>query len=597
MPQRGIFTESGTFQHGYLYKQSKMIGLFRKRYIVMDGNKLYSYKSDEIFNQHQQQYTEVFDLNMYSKVQITVNKYYIKRFEFTIFSETGDSRRFRCNSEFELRSWVNTITHTHQRLRRNHLILHFAGVKPPETCITTTYSEHITSIITIQTTLTEKDTVSALKNVIRKTYDIPSHKDLLIIYSDAIISKHDDLTLQRLCVTTNSLLLLAINADKHYTSTDSVSFSSSSDTNNRADSDSTYALWDDHSIRTPPPSPSPMRRNFAYLNLSQLASGAHTTFSALETHAFSTDVTPPIITSSPYYSLPTRNGTQQEDSLHLKRKIGFDIITQEDKALVYRMSCGHWMNRESLYMYAMSVFNDHYNTRIALKCPHTMDDEKHSDTYWSCRRCTYYNTYDITRCEMCSAPKPERSMLCDTDWDYSQIKKILTDKMDEKEVDKLVTLELYNARNVIENECNVQKCVGCDTLYYRENDDIQSLAQCVMCVQSTFCWLCGAKWDNGHVCDLSFRLELAHILKRALSKTIDDVMDVPSIRCCPNCCQLITHSDACKHMKCRSCKTDFCFICLKQKKYGSWQCGFVCAVAQRQKANTLPMKKKRFKLF
>eukprot|EP01083_Nonionella_stella_P101492 287748_1 len=590
MPQRGIFTESGTFQHGYLYKQSKMIGLFRKRYIVMDGNKLYSYKSDEIFNQHQQQYTEVFDLNMYSKVQITVNKYYIKRFEFTIFSETGDSRRFRCNSEFELRSWVNTITHTHQRLRRNHLILHFAGVKPPETCITTTYSEHITSIITIQTTLTEKDTVSALKNVIRNTYHIPSHKDLLIIYSHTVISKHDDLTLQQLNVTTNSLLLLAINADKQIYNTPAPP--SRAILGARAHISSVRSMT----------SSSTLTRNRGFMNLSQLIDASDTFTCTPRTNA------------EYNYSIPTVSSgadltLEQEYWTHLESSQGFDIITREDHVLVHRMPCGHWMNRESLYEYIMSVFGENCRANLCVRCPHSMDDEKHCNRDWSCPRCTCYNPYDITRCEICRASKPGKSNLCGAKWDYVHIKKVLTDKTDMKDaLDKLVNLELFHARNVIENECNAQRCMDCDTLYYRNSDDVmdrkeleeKSKTKCVMCAQSTFCWLCGAKWRKGHFCDSSFRLELVDILSKAMLKSIGDVIEVPSIRCCPNCCQLIKHSDACKHMKCKACKTDFCFICLEQKKNGHWQCGGhadVCAVAERQNADTLPMNKKVFKLF
>eukprot|EP01084_Bolivina_argentea_P279132 477155_1 len=132
-----VFNE--TLQHGYMYKQSKRMGVFRKRYMVMDSRRLYSYKSDEIFKQNQQQYTESFDLNIYSKVQITVNKYYIKQFEFAILSDAGDSRRFQCNSEFDLRSWVHKINQVHQKIQLNYLTLHFAGIKPSHTSTTTTH--------------------------------------------------------------------------------------------------------------------------------------------------------------------------------------------------------------------------------------------------------------------------------------------------------------------------------------------------------------------------------------------------------------------------------------------------------------------------
>merc|ERR1712176_13469 len=100
-----------------------------------------------------------------------------------------------------------------------------------------------------------------------------------------------------------------------------------------------------------------------------------------------------------------------------------------------------------------------------------------------------------------------------------------------------------------------------------------------------FCWCCGSKWFDGHICDSSFKRDLVEILSNAETQTIGSVTDVPSIRCCPSCCQLLFHIDCCKHMQCKNCKTDFCFVCLKPKKNGSWQCGShstPCPVADRQ---------------
>ena len=59
----------------------------------------------------------------------------------------------------------------------------------------------------------------------------------------------------------------------------------------------------------------------------------------------------------------------------------------------------------------------------------------------------------------------------------------------------------------------------------------------------------------------------------------------PSIRLCPNCGTPIEHTGGCKQMTCRPCQTDFCFICLRIKTSGSWQCGSYntkCAVAPIQ---------------
>merc|ERR1711879_78455 len=92
-------------------------------------------------------------------------------------------------------------------------------------------------------------------------------------------------------------------------------------------------------------------------------------------------------------------------------------------------------------------------------------------------------------------------------------------------------------------------------------------------VHNAFCWGCGVDWEEGHVCDSSFKQDLCDILQMAEKKTIGEQTDVPSIRACPMCQQLITHVQACKHMDCRSCKKAFCFVCLKPRLDSGWQCG------------------------
>eukprot|EP00483_Globobulimina_turgida_P008980 UN08998 len=93
------------------------------------------------------------------------------------------------------------------------------------------------------------------------------------------------------------------------------------------------------------------------------------------------------------------------------------------------------------------------------------------------------------------------------------------------------------------------------------------------------------------------------IIRKAETKQIGDVDGVPSIRFCPNCAQLIKHTEACKHMECSQCNTEFCFVCLSICVGGQWQCGSsgaVCPVS-RQNINALPntivINKKTFQLF
>jgi len=173
-----------------------------------------------------------------------------------------------------------------------------------------------------------------------------------------------------------------------------------------------------------------------------------------------------------------------------------------------------------------------------------------------------------------------------------------------------------SARNKIESDLNVQKCPRCDTLHFGEWEGEQIGAvravreleanlktECAMKC-GPFCWQCGCEWDGHHRCDSSFRSELIAILSAAKTKKIGEMEGVPEIRCCPKCGQLITHCAACKHIQCRSCRSDFCFICLVPKKEGRWQCGShsdFCPIADRQTKETLPdltvIHKKSFRMF
>eukprot|EP01083_Nonionella_stella_P310083 1100417_1 len=138
-----------------------------------------------------------------------------------------------------------------------------------------------------------------------------------------------------------------------------------------------------------------------------------------------------------------------------------------------------------------------------------------------------------------------------------------------------------------------------------EDDEEEDVVECkTICKPFEFCFCCGKEWEPEHICNSSFILDLVEILSVAEVKKIGPVDDVPSIRCCPKCCQLIFHVDACKHMQCRECKTNFCFVCLKEYQNGAWQCGShsdKCPAADRQNKDTLPdtivITKRSFKLF
>ena len=50
-------------------------------------------------------------------------------------------------------------------------------------------------------------------------------------------------------------------------------------------------------------------------------------------------------------------------------------------------------------------------------------------------------------------------------------------------------------------------------------------------------------------------------------------IEVYKKRACPHCGSLIEHAEGCKHIQCKQCKTEFCFICLRRRKERSLLCG------------------------
>merc|ERR1712087_1100578 len=141
--------------------------------------------------------------------------------------------------------------------------------------------------------------------------------------------------------------------------------------------------------------------------------------------------------------------------------------------------------------------------------------------------------------------------------------------------------------------------------YASDDEDEENEFEEVMQPQNELCWCCGAEWTDGHFCGEAFKRDLCEILKSAEVKRIGEVDGVPSIRSCPECCQLIFHMSACKHMQCTACKCRFCHVCLgvRDKEKG-WACGSYssrCPIKEVQNMETLPqtivVTKRAFKLY
>jgi len=237
-----------------------------------------------------------------------------------------------------------------------------------------------------------------------------------------------------------------------------------------------------------------------------------------------------------------------------------DIFTYEISTDCIKMPCGHGIPAQSLYFYTKSEFES--NNKLFIECPHFLANDK--------------------------------SQKCGATWYWPIIHQIL-DESKEFTLSQIMKLELLSSYNTFKRYYSNAKCPTCINHIYRHCDDDKNrrLSHCPYCkYNNSFCWKCHEKWKDstsqiycGNDECANFEMEYYEIISKCETKTIGHVHNIPTIRACPQCSQLIYHTEACKHMNCSRCKTNFCFVCLKPELDGDWQCGnssTICPVAPRQ---------------
>eukprot|EP01084_Bolivina_argentea_P118974 211027_1 len=117
--------------------------------------------------------------------------------------------------------------------------------------------------------------------------------------------------------------------------------------------------------------------------------------------------------------------------------------------------------------------------------------------------------------------------------------------------------------------------------------------KCNNCSKPEWCWNCAREWklnDSTYKCgndECKFVSEINELLANCeMSKPSGLNTEAPEMRACPTCLSLIIRTTGCKHVRCRTCETDFCFLCLKLRdKEKGWQCGSytdACVFAPKQ---------------
>eukprot|EP00486_Rosalina_sp_Unknown_P008812 CAMPEP_0201592100 /NCGR_PEP_ID=MMETSP0190_2-20130828/190084_1 /ASSEMBLY_ACC=CAM_ASM_000263 /TAXON_ID=37353 /ORGANISM="Rosalina sp." /LENGTH=433 /DNA_ID=CAMNT_0048050711 /DNA_START=52 /DNA_END=1354 /DNA_ORIENTATION=- len=306
-------------------------------------------------------------------------------------------------------------------------------------------------MISIQTPLKETNNIQDLKSFIQKIYKIDDNdnKDILISYAGHIISKYhesDEQELQAFGISDNSILTLAIS-------------------NTPIIPEHKYNGIHREIFETAPTNDI----------IAEPVQNVNALFDMFQDEEDSDDENE----ENKYEISETKE--EKHEPQFLEPFVGFDVIMQEGGVMVYKMpTCGHEMNKESLFDYCLNTFTD--NANLKLICPHR------------------------TRYGKCTA-----------EWDLNAVLEVLRHEhlheTGNKDGDKqnslsspatkwtdVAKLELLASRNMIENGgYNVQKCPRCQTLYFKEKaesklklDEIKSMyhieqefkTQCIYCQPS-----------------------------------------------------------------------------------------------------------------
>ena len=187
---------------------------------------------------------------------------------------------------------------------------------------------------------------------------------------------------------------------------------------------------------------------------------------------------------------------------------------------------------------------------------------------------TCVTTYAWTEASEAAKLRSEvKCCLCQSEWSIHVVKEY--GAMSDKESH---LLEECLSTNYLRNGDNFRQCPGCE-VYCEHIHKNNGRVRCHFCFKSgklgDFCWHCQKPWVNGGSADRCNNCNDKEIIEELKTAPQKDVIGVkcPSRRLCPGCGTAIDHIRYCKHMTCKICKTEFCFICLRKKVEGSWSCG------------------------
>lgn len=194
----------------------------------------------------------------------------------------------------------------------------------------------------------------------------------------------------------------------------------------------------------------------------------------------------------------------------------------------------------------------------------------------------------IVRCPFVDkSVAPSARLPCGKIWEF-------TDITDRGSLSKSQLKEFETAVNSLSCRNAGDKCCPHCHQFGRRGSDVKiNRVQCAHC-KKEFCWACCSAWipsspsgcGNAGCNGKDWRLRVLETCDKKVCQHVTS--ECPSIRACPKCGTMLSHSEGCKHMAC-VCGTEFCMLCLSVKTGGAFptSCGRYstnCSVAPCQTA-------------
>ncbi|XP_043933235.1 E3 ubiquitin-protein ligase RNF144A-like isoform X1 [Protopterus annectens] len=160
---------------------------------------------------------------------------------------------------------------------------------------------------------------------------------------------------------------------------------------------------------------------------------------------------------------------------------------------------------------------------------------------------------------------------CDAVWLWQEVRKMALLRGKECAELEARILRLVSTR---EAKALFQKCPRCFQLLQLYDHNTLCVA-CRVCSENDkkvyqFCWACKKEWNGPSLNDECCAHELCPLQATLLSCPVIiapdlEVNECPSVRACPRCEALVTHSlDGCPEVKCPNCLLNFCYRCLEK---------------------------------